>query len=165
MSATKQFSVILKNEPGELAKLCEILLEEHVNILAISIQNAKNYLMELFRAREVTGRRITVADHYQGILRETSTYSVIRLIVDQPEKAREAFERHDYPVDATDVLVLTLKNEPGVLGSMARRLSKHQINIDYVYGSVQGGDKQSIFVFHVHEKDWERANELFHEID
>ncbi|MBI4772705.1 MAG: amino acid-binding protein [Deltaproteobacteria bacterium] len=157
MGVGKQICVILKNEPGELAKLCDVLENHHVNILAISIQNAKNYLMELFRAREKTGRRITVADHYRGILQETSTYSVIRLVVDHPDVALDALNERDYPVDTADVLVLTLKNEPGVLGKMARRLSKETINIDYVYGSVMENEATSIFVFHVDEDDWDRA--------
>ena len=52
MAEGKQVSVILKNEPGELARLSEIFERNNINILAISIQNAKNFLMELFRARE-----------------------------------------------------------------------------------------------------------------
>jgi hypothetical protein len=161
MGAGTQISVILENEPGELAKLCDVLVQQNVNIQAMSIQNAKNYVMELFHARETTGRRIVVAEHYRGILRETSSYSVIRLIVDQPEVALSALREHDYPMDSSRVLLLTLKNEPGVLGTMARKLSKEQINIDYVYGSAMNGEKEAMFVFHVDDNDWDRALAAF----
>ena len=58
METKTQLSVILTNAPGELAKLCDVLKGENVNILAMSIQNAKDSVKELYNMREKTGRRI-----------------------------------------------------------------------------------------------------------
>jgi hypothetical protein len=76
--------VILTNAPGELAKLCDVLKAANVNILAMSIQNAKDSVKELYNMREKTGRKIAFAESYRGILKDSSDYSLIRLLADKP---------------------------------------------------------------------------------
>jgi acetolactate synthase small subunit len=67
MEKKSQLSVILTNTPGELSKLCDVLRAAGVNILAMSIQNAKDSVKELYNMREKTGRRIALAESYRGI--------------------------------------------------------------------------------------------------
>jgi len=153
MAKTNQISVFLPNTPGELLKLCDHLKSENVNILAISIQNAKDYVEELYRARERSGRRIVLAESYRGVLRESSDYSVIRLVVDQPKEAEEILHRAEYAVDIEPVICLTLTNKPGVLGEVAGKFAQANINIDYVYGSVMKDAKESLFVVHIPDID------------
>ncbi len=149
MAKTNQISVFLPNTPGELLKLCDHLKGENVNILAISIQNAKDYVEELFKARERSGRRIVLAENYRGVLRESSDYSVIRLVVDQPEKAEKILRNADYAVDIEPVICIRLTNKPGVLGEIAGKFAHARINIDYVYGSAMETATESIFVIHI----------------
>ena len=84
MEKKTQLSVILTNAPGELSKMCDVLKAANINILAMSIQNAKDSVKELYNMREKTGRRIALAESYRGILKDSSDYSLIRLLVDQP---------------------------------------------------------------------------------
>jgi hypothetical protein len=88
MERRTQLSVILNNAPGELSKLCEVLKAAEVNILAMSIQNAKDSVKELYNMREKTGRRIALAESYRGILKDSSDYSLIRLLVDNLMRRR-----------------------------------------------------------------------------
>ncbi len=90
MERRTQLSVILNNAPGELSKLCDVLKTAEVNILAMSIQNAKDSVKELYNMREKTGRRIALAESYRGILKDSSDYSLIRLLVDRPDEAEKA---------------------------------------------------------------------------
>jgi hypothetical protein len=159
MAKTKQISVFLPNTPGELLKLCDYLKGENANILAISIQNARDYVEELFKARERTGRRIVLEESYRGVLRESSDYSVIRLVVEQPEKAEKILRSAEYTVDIEPVICLTLKNKPGALGEVAGKFAQANINIDYVYGSVMEDAKESLFVVHI--PDIEKGLGLF----
>ena len=159
MAKTNQISVFLPNTPGELLKLCDHLSGENINILAISIQNAKDYVEELFKARERSGRRIVLAQNYRGVLRESSDYSVIRLVLDQPERAERILQNASYAVDVEPVICIRLKNEPGVLGEIAGKFAQANINIDYVYGSAQEEAQESIFVVHV--PDIEKGLGLF----
>ena len=153
-----QLSVLLVNEPGELAKLCGLLGEAHINIEAMSIQNAKDYVMELYRAREKTGRRVVLTQNYHGILKESAEYSVIRILVDQPQKAENILRKSEYSVDTCAVLCVRLENKPGLLGQVSKKLAEAQININYIYGSVESSEKQTVFVMHVH--DFEKARNI-----
>jgi hypothetical protein len=161
MEKRTQLSVILTNEPGELSKLCDILKAADINILAMNIQNAKDAVNELYRLRERIGRRIALAESYRGILKDSSDYSLIRLLVDKPEEAMTELVKASHCIDTGQVLVFRLVNRPGILGAVAKRFGEVKINIDYIYGSIMEEAKESIFVVHIAEGDLERTMILF----
>jgi len=148
--------VILRNAPGELSKLCDVLKASQVNILAMSIQNAKDSVKELYNMREKTGRRIALAESYRGILKDSSDYSLIRFLVDKAAEAEEALVKANHLIDKDQVLVFRLVNQPGMLGRVAKRFGEAHVNIDYIYGSAMENADGSIFVVHIAESDFDR---------
>ena len=161
MEKKSQLSVILTNTPGELSKLCDVLRAAGVNILAMSIQNAKDSVKELYNMREKTGRRIALAESYRGILKDSSDFSLIRLFVDKPVEAEMALTEANHLLDKEAILVFRLVNEPGILGRVAKRFGEARVNIDYIYGSAMEDAKESIFVVHIPESDLERVKDSF----
>jgi hypothetical protein len=159
-----QLSVILTNTPGELSKLCEVLKASSVNILAMSIQNAKDSVKELYNMREKTGRRIALAESYRGILKDSSDYSLIRLLVDKAPEAEKALMKANHLVENEQVLVFRLVNQPGMLGRVAKKLGEANVNIDYIYGSAMEDAKESIFVVHIAESDLGRIESSFKDL-
>ncbi len=164
MEKRTQLSVILTNTPGELAKLCDVLKASAVNILAMSIQNAKDSVKELYNMREKTGRRIALAESYRGILKDSSDYSLIRLLVDKPGEAEKALIKANHLIDKDQVLVFKLVNEPGMLGRVTKRLGEANVNIDYIYGSAMEEAKESIFVVHIANEDLNRIGNSFSDL-
>lgn len=164
MERRTQLSVILSNTPGELAKLCEILKSANVNILGMSIQNAKDSVKELYNMREKTDRRIALAESYRSILKDSSDYSLIRLLVDKPLEAEKVLLQANHLLDKDQVLVFRLVNQPGMLGKVAKRFGEANINIDYIYGSAMEEAKESIFVVHISESDMGRMEDLFKDL-
>jgi len=156
--------VILTNTPGELSKLCDILKASNVNILAMSIQNAKDSVKELYNMREKTGRRIALTESYRGILRDSSDYSLIRILVDKPKEAEEALVKANYLIDRDHVFVFKLANRPGMLGTVARRLGEANVNIDYIYGSAIDDADESLFVVHIAESDFDRIKDFLKDL-
>jgi hypothetical protein len=156
-----QLSVILLNKPGELARLCDTLKATNINILAMSIQNVKDAVKELYDIRQKTGRRVALDASYQGILKDSSDYSMIRLVVDQPVEAERVLLKANHLVDTEPILVFRLSNQPGMLGRVAKRFGESQINIDYIYGSAMEGIQDSIFVVHIAEADYARLGHTF----
>ena len=157
MEKRTQLSVILTNTPGELSKLCDVLKEENINILAMSIQNAKDSVKELYNMREKTGRRIALAESYRGILKDSSDYSLIRLLVDKPKEGEKALAKAKYLMEKDHVLVFKLVNQPGMLGRVAKRIGEAHVNIDYIYGSAMEEAEESIFVVHIAETDFDKV--------
>ena len=164
MERRTQLSVILNNAPGELSKLCDVLKAAEVNILAMSIQNARDSVKELYNMREKTGRRIALAESYRGILKDSSDYSLIRLLVDKPEEAEKALLKVNHVVDKEPILVFRLANQPGILGKVAKRFGETGVNIDYIYGSAMEEAKESIFIVHVAEADLDRIKDSFNDL-
>jgi hypothetical protein len=157
MEKRTQLSVILTNTPGELSKLCDVLKAENINILAMSIQNAKDSVKELYNMREKTGRRIALAESYRGILKDSSDYSLIRLLVDKSKEAEKVLVKAKHILDTDSVLVFRLVNQPGMLGKVAKRIGEAHVNIDYIYGSAMEDAKESIFVVHIAETDFDKV--------
>jgi hypothetical protein len=164
MEKKSQLSVILTNTPGELSKLCDVLRAAGVNILAMSIQNAKDSVKELYNMREKTGRRIALAESYRGILKDSSDFSLIRLFVDKPMEAEMALIEANHLLDKEAILVFRLVNEPGILGRVAKRFGEAKVNIDYIYGSAMEDAKESIFVVHIPESDLDRVKDSLRDL-
>lgn len=156
MERRTQLSVILTNAPGELAKMCDVLRDANINILAMSIQNAKDSVKELFNMREKTGRRIALAESYRSILKDSSDYSLIRILVDKPDEAIKVLTGANHLFHTDQVLVFKLPHKPGMLGRVAKRFGEAGVNIDYIYGSAREDHSEAMFIVHVAESDFER---------
>lgn len=159
MPIKKQLEVMLADAPGELAKFTEILKDEHINIEAMSIQDANEYLLALYEVRAHTGRRVAPRDYYEAILKESAKYSMIRLITDNPEKAVEVLSRSGYQVKMHDVIGLVLDNKPGILNQISKKFGDAGINIAYTYGSGFSDSESALFIFKV--SDLDKALEIF----
>ncbi len=159
MPIRKQLEVMLADAPGELAKLTAILKDEHVNIEAMSIQDANEYLLALYDVRNQTGRRVAPRDYYEAILKESARYSMIRLITDNPTKAVEVLGQAGYKVKVQQVIGLVLQNKPGLLYKVSREFGDAGINIGYTYGSGFSDSKEALFIFKV--SDLDRALAIF----
>lgn len=159
MEKKVQISVILTNAPGELSKMCDVLKEANINILAMSIQNAKDSVKELFNMREKTGRRIALAESYRSILKDSSDYSLIRILVDRPVEAERALLGSNHLLHTDQVLVFKLPHQPGMLGKVAKRFGEGGVNIDYIYGSAMENNSEAMFVVHIAESDFDRIKD------
>ena len=107
------FTLILDDQPGELARLGEILGEAGVNIAGLAAFTGEG--------RGVI--HVLVAD-------EATT------------RARQALRAGNMGVaDEREVLVIDAENRPGTLGELARELAAANVNIDLAYTTYGGGVK------------------------
>jgi hypothetical protein len=155
----KELSLFLKNVPGELGRLTLLLAEADINIEAITIQDASAYVMALFNARGKSLKRIASTASYQSLLKDSKEFALVRLVVDQTEKATDLLAGHSYLFEINTVVALQLENTPGSLSRFASRLGAQGINIDYVYGSVCGPGEKCLFI--LHPDDVEGAERAF----
>ena len=149
MKKDKQLSVFLRNVPGELGRFADLMGKSNINILAMFIQNAADYIQEMFEARGKSIKRTASAASYGSVIKEAKEYSLIRVVVDRTEKALEILNQANYRVNTSEVLVMRLDNRPGKLSSVSERFGDANININYVYGSGTLDAKTAIYVFSV----------------
>ena len=142
-----EIQLFLKNAPGQLGKLADLLASEGINIDALAIQDACAYVRELFKARGKSLKRIAPAASYGSMQKDSADYALIRLLVGHTDKAIDLLSRGGYLFDIMPVVALELENRPGTLSEMARKFGEEGINIQYVYGSAIPGQNKSLFVF------------------
>ena len=153
MTKEKQVSIFLRNVPGELGRFADLMGDSNINILAMFIQNAADYVQEMFEARGKSIKRTASAASYGSVIKEAKQYSLIRVVVDQTEKALEILKKADYWVNTLEVMVMRLENKPGTLAKISKRFGDANININYVYGSGTSEEQTAMYVFHVPDVD------------
>ena len=141
-----EIQLFLKNAPGELGKLSSLLAAEKINIDAMTIQDASAYVQELFKARGKSLKRIAPAATYQSMQKDSADFALIRLLVNNTDKAIDLLSKGDYLFDIMPVIALEIENKPGTLAEMAKKFGKEGININYVYGSALPKGKKSLFI-------------------
>ena len=156
-----EISLFLKNIPGELGKLTGLLADENINIDALTIQDASSYVQELFKARGTSLKRIASAASYNSIRKDSAKFALIRLLLDQTDKAIDLLSKNEYLFDIMPVIAIELVNKPGSMAEVTTKFGEEGININYVYGSVSSTKEKCLFVFC--PEDIELANKIFAE--
>jgi len=142
-----EISLFLKNVPGELGRLSSMLANEGINIDALTIQDASAYVQNLFQARGKSLKRIASVASYNSMRKDSAEYALIRLLVDQTDRAIDLLSKNDYLFDIMPVMTLELENRPGSLAAIANKFGEEGININYVYGTVSSPEEKCLFVF------------------
>jgi hypothetical protein len=92
----------------------------------------------------------TLADAGVNILAlsaaETSGRGKIRLLVNDPVKARRALRKAKYRATEQPVFALRLRNKPGALARVAARLAKERINVRSIYATTAGRGAAGVVV-------------------
>jgi hypothetical protein len=142
-----EISLFLENIPGQLGKLASNLSEAGINIDALTIQDASEYVQELFRARGKSLKRVAPAASYGSMKKDSADYALIRLLVENTDKAIDLLSKEGYIFDIMPVIALEIENRPGTLAEMAKKFGEEGININYVYGSALPGQEKALFIF------------------
>jgi hypothetical protein len=100
------------------------------------------------RLAEVTGILSEATVNIRALaLADTSDFGVLRLIVDNNEKAVEALRNRGFTVGRTDVLAVEVEDRPGGLHSILSLLNRAEINVEYMYAFVQHSGKNAVMIF------------------
>jgi len=102
---------------------------------------------------EINIRAISIAD--------TADFGILRLIVNDYEKAVEVLNTKGFTTRVSDVAVIEINDKPGSLAKVMELFQKLKINIEYLYASLesQGGKAVIIFKLEDHEKGMRIINE------
>lgn len=79
-------------------------------------------------------------------LADTSEYGLLRMIVSDPDKAREVLRAEGFSAMLTEVLAVRLPNGVGKLQELLQILSDKGQNIEYMYILATGGGNDSMII-------------------
>lgn len=101
-------------------------------------------LTALLKDNNVHVMAITVLD--------TTDSAIVRLIVDDPDKARELMINNDFPYTETDVLAVEITDESQLKGVLAA-LFEAEINVHYVYSFMKRPEGKSALAINAEDSD------------
>jgi hypothetical protein len=110
--------------------------------LSIFVANKPGVLAnvsELLKKEKINILAITTSDNRD--------HSIIRLVVDRPQRALDLLEDYGTLVQETDVIMVEGANKLGAIAEIARRLGETKINIDYLYCATPPSAKVGLLIF------------------
>ena len=101
-------------------------------------------LTALFRMNDVHLIALTVLD--------TTDSAIVRVIVDDPDKARELMVNNDFPYTEGEVLAVEVTDESELNGVLAA-LFEAEINVHYVYSFIKRPEGRGALAINVEDGD------------
>jgi len=121
--------------------------------LSIFLQNKMGSLakpLEVLTVADVNIRAMCMAD--------TSEFGILRLVVDNPEKGKEALEQNNFLVKMTEIIGVEMNDAPGGLTSVLKIIRDNNIDLEYLYAFTH--DKADKAILLLHADDIEKLIEV-----
>lgn len=80
---------------------------------------------------------------------DSPDYGILRIIVDQPMKAKELLISSGFAVIVKEVLAIELKDQPGDLDYVLSILAAENINLNYIYSFVFRKENAPLMVINI----------------
>lgn len=80
-------------------------------------------------------------------LADTSDFGILRLIVNDNNKAKEALKQNGFTVGKTDVVAVEVEDRPGGLHKILNSLFSANVNVEYMYAFVQQSGSNAVIIF------------------
>ncbi|QJT08268.1 ACT domain-containing protein [Oceanidesulfovibrio marinus] len=119
-----------------------------VEQISIFLENKAGRLAEVTRIlaeNKINIRALSLAD--------TSDFGILRLIVSDTQKAREALKENGFTVGRTTVVAVEVPDHPGGLAHILEVLSTQGVNVEYMYAFVNQSGKNAILIFRFDRTD------------
>ncbi len=98
-------------------------------------------VMELIKESGVNVRALSLAD--------TSDFGILRMIVQDTDKAVSVLKSASYAVTVTEILVISIPDAPGQLSRVLDILGSHNVNLEYLYAFTGVFDNTACFAIRV----------------
>jgi hypothetical protein len=94
-------------------------------------------------------------------LADTQQFGILRLIVQDWEKAMKLLVKNGFVVKVTDMVAIEVSDAPGGLSDILAALEKTHVNLEYMYGFTLHKERKGMLVFRFDDPD--RAIEALQE--
>jgi hypothetical protein len=114
-------------------------LQTQLSVFLVNKPGVLGQVCDVLAAERVNITALTMMD--------SSEHGVLRIVVEDPVRAKEALGKINVPMTETDVLCVEMDNRPGAMADVCRVLGEAHINISYAYltTGTRGGKATGIF--------------------
>jgi len=116
--------------------------------LSIFLQNRMGSLakpLEVLTVANVNIRAMCMAD--------TSEFGILRLVVDDPIKGKEALEENNFLVKITEIIGVEMNDTPGGLTTVLKIIRDNLIDLEYLYAFTHEKEGKAILLLHADKLD------------
>jgi len=124
--------------------------------ISVFLENTTGRLSEVTKtlgSANINLRAISIAD--------TADFGILRIIADKTDKAVEALNAAGFTTRQTDVVAVEIDDVPGSLSKLMELFQESQINIEYLYASLEGQIGKAMVIFKL--KDHEKGQKILHD--
>lgn len=110
--------------------------------ISVFLENNAGRLGEVTRVLANAGiniRAISIAD--------TADFGILRLIADKSHEAVKALTNAGFTTRISDVVAVEINDTPGSLAKVMELFEKSQVNIEYLYASLEGKTGKAVVIF------------------
>ena len=122
--------------------------------ISVFLENKAGRLARVTRVlgeAQINIRALSIAD--------TSDFGILRIIVNDPDKAYAILKESGFTVSETEVIGVKVPDSPGGLAAILEQMSEEQLNIEYLYAFLSTVKEEALIIFKV--EDIERAKNTF----
>lgn len=114
--------------------------------ISVFVENKSGRLKavtDILNRNNINIRALAIAD--------TKDFGILRLIVDQPEKACKILKDEECTVTLTDVLAVCFDDKPGGLANVMNTLVENSISVEYMYAFFSKLEGQASVILRVND--------------
>ncbi len=126
------------------------MLVSQISVFVENKQGSLSQVTKILAEANIDIRAFSVAD--------TTDFGILRLIVNDPDKAQEMLRQNGIAVTKTSVLAVALNDEPGAMHNVVTLLSDNNISIEYGYAFISRRKETAYVLMKV--KELELAGEI-----
>ena len=118
---------------------------EQISIFLENKPGALESVMRLLKDADINIRSLSLAD--------TSDFGILRLIVNDANKALRVLNDNGLRVSRTTVVAVEVPDRPGGLHSILAVLAQHGINVEYLYAFIEKSGENAVIIFRFDSPD------------
>ncbi|MFQ9871820.1 MAG: ACT domain-containing protein [Oscillospiraceae bacterium] len=115
-----------------------------VKQISVFVENKPGRLCEVTNILEQNHldiRALSIAD--------TTNFGILRIIVDDPDKAQAVLKETGMMVSITEVIAVGITDQPGGLAAVLRLLNEEQVAVEYMYAFISREEKTAYVILRV----------------
>ena len=118
---------------------------EQISIFLENKPGALESVMRLLKDADINIRSLSLAD--------TADFGILRLIVNDTNKALKVLNDNGLRVSRTSVVAVEVPDRPGGLHGILAVLAQHGINVEYLYAFIEKSGENAVIIFRFDSPD------------
>jgi hypothetical protein len=121
---------------------------KNVEQITVFLENRSGRLADVAALLAEAGVNIRAAS-----LADAADFGILRLIVNDTEKARQVLKEHGFTVSKTHVLAVAVPDQPGGLAQILAAIRNSRLNVEYMYAFVHKRAVDATIIFRFDDID------------